>query len=90
MAKAKKLWQVIDESLAKAKTKGYTVTRVFGIIKKYQKLANLESADLKTTIKSLNGYLDKHNIICFVTRKGVYFTDKGKYTPAQSVTDIEL
>lgn len=87
---AKKLWMVIEDALTKASEKGYTVTRVFGIVSKYKELAKLpKEAKINDIIASLNDYLDKHNIVCFSSRKGIYFAYKDKYKPAQNV-DIEL
>jgi len=90
--KSKKLWQVIDEALAKASAKGYSVTKVFGAVSTFQKLKGIDNkkTSLDETIDALNVYLKEHNLVCFVTRKGVYFAHLDKYTPAQSVQQIEL
>jgi len=91
MKKAKKLYQVIDEHLSQAKSKGYNVTKVFGIVSKYKTLAKLsDKMSINEVIEHLNGYLSKYNLIAFTTRKGVFFAKASEYKPVESQQDITL
>ena len=89
MAKSKKLWAVLEEQLAKSEQKGFKMSKLFGIVKQYQALAKLEKASLQDTIDSLNDYLKPHKLVVFTTRKGVFVTREGNYSPSVTV-NVEL
>lgn len=89
-SKAQKLWMVLEEQLVKSEGKGYKMSKLFGIIKQYQTLAKLsEKTSLQETIESLNSYLKPHKLVVFTTRKGVFVTREGNYSPSVSI-NIEL
>ena len=79
----------IEDSLKKAKSKGYKVCRVYGVFSSYVKAKKLTANDYNSNINAFNDYLKQYQLACFSNRKGMFFSKLQDYKPSYETTSLE-